>query len=139
MKVKIKKLHEDAVVPSYSKPGDAGLDLTAVTVDEGVGGYFVINTQLAVEIPEGYVGLVFPRSGIYKRHSRLCNSVGVIDSGYRGPIKLVVDTEWHEYRYKPGDRVGQLVIIPYPQVEFEEVTSLSESARGEGGFGSTGA
>ena len=89
MNVKIKKLHPDAVIPTYAKFGDAGLDLTAISVeykdDFGVLSY---NTGLSIEIPEGYVGLLFPRSSIYKKELTMCNSVGVIDSGYRGTIKV---------------------------------------------------
>ena len=144
MVVKIKKLVENAVIPKYSKPGDAGLDLTAVskTIDENSN--IVYGTGLAVEIPEGFVGLLFPRSSNSKMDLILTNSVGVIDSGYRGEIELryklvgngstpsIVGT------YNIGDRVGQLVIIPYPSIEFEEVTELSTTERNTGGYGSTG-
>ena len=144
MVVKIKKLVENAVIPAYSKKGDAGLDLTAVskTIDENSN--IVYGTGLAVEIPEGFVGLLFPRSSNSKMDLILTNSVGVIDSGYRGEIELryklvgngvtpsIVGT------YNIGDRVGQLVIIPYPSIEFEEVTELSTTERNTGGYGSTG-
>jgi dUTP pyrophosphatase len=140
MKVKIKKLSENAVIPSYAKPGDAGMDLTAITlskVDNNDFGFLEYGTGLAVEIPEGFVGLVFPRSSVSNSGLILANSVGVIDSGYRGEIKLrfkhIPDTAF----YKPGDRVGQLIVIPYPNVEFEQVTELSSTERSEGGFGST--
>ena len=140
MKVKIKKLSENAVIPSYAKPGDAGMDLTAITltkVDNNDFGFLEYGTGLAVEIPEGFVGLIFPRSSVSNSGLILANSVGVIDSGYRGEIKLrfkhIPDTAF----YKPGDRVGQLIVIPYPNVEFEQVTELSSTERSEGGFGST--
>lgn len=140
MKVKIKKLHQDGVIPSYAKPGDAGMDLTAISVswsDDIV----TYDTGLAIEIPEGYVGLLFPRSSVFKTPLELTNCVGVIDSGYRGSIMFKyrhVDQQ-DDRHYKVGDRVGQIIIMPYPQIEFEEVEELSSSDRGEGGFGSTGA
>lgn len=143
MVVKIKKLVEGAKIPAYSKPGDAGLDLTATSVSFEKN-YVSYKTGLAVEIPEGFVGLLFPRSSNSKMDLLLTNSVGVIDSGYRGEIELryklvgngvtpsVVGT------YNIGDRVGQLVIIPYPSIEFQEVEELSSTERGVGGYGSTG-
>lgn len=140
MKVKFKKLHKDAWKPSYAKPGDAGLDLVAISMEEGVDDIITYNTGLAVEIPEGYVGLLFPRSSIYKQDIDLANSVGVIDSGYRGEIKFnfrLVGNK--EYAYQPTYKIGQLIIIPYPQIELEEVEELSTTDRGDGGFGSSGA
>jgi dUTP pyrophosphatase len=143
MVVKIKKLVENAIIPAYSKKGDAGLDLTAVSVSFEKN-YVSYKTGLAVEIPEGFVGLLFPRSSNSKMDLILTNSVGVIDSGYRGEIELryklvgngvtpsIVGT------YNIGDRVGQLIIIPYPSIEFEEVTELSTTERNTGGYGSTG-
>lgn len=155
MKVKIKKLSDDAVIPSYSKVGDAGLDMTATsrTVDEY--GNFTYGTGLAIEIPKGYVGLLFPRSSICKQNQYLTNSVGVLDSNYRGEVKFkfkfgtvlgydldTLNKEFHPIVpysfYEVGDRIGQLIIIPYPNIEFEEVDELSSTNRGEGGFGSTG-
>lgn len=147
MKVKVKKLHPDAVIPTYAKEGDAGMDLTAISLERDEYSNFVYGTGLAVEIPKGYVGLVFPRSSICKKHQLLSNSVGVIDSGYRGEImfkfKNALDNRVQRFidvfkSYSIGDRIGQLIIMPYPQIEFEEVSELSESERGEGGYGSTG-
>jgi dUTP pyrophosphatase len=141
MKIKIKKLHKDAIIPTYAKPGDAGMDLTAVKADANtLWDYITYHTGLAIEIPEGYVGLLFPRSSVYKTEQLLSNSVGVIDSGYRGEImlKYTRGSAIRKTSYKPGDRVGQLIILPYPQVHFLEVESLSETERGEGGYGSTG-
>ena len=141
MKVKIKKLVEQAVIPVYAHPSeDAGLDLTAtsVTFEHGC---WVYGTGLAMEIPKGYVGLIFPRSSNRKTEAYLTNSVGVIDSGYRGEIMFSFknrDRRVDEQPYKVGDRLGQIIIMPYPQVEFEEVENLEESNRGEGGHGSTG-
>jgi dUTP pyrophosphatase len=140
MKVKIKKLAESAVIPKYSKPGDAGLDLTAVTRELNEYGNLVYGTGLAVEIPEGYVGLLFPRSSNSKTNLYLTNHVGVIDSGYRGELMFKYKTIEHFGKnvYEVGDRVGQLIIIPYPSIEFEEVEELSSTERGTGGYGSTG-
>lgn len=136
MKVNIKKLHPDAVIPKYAKVGDAGMDLTCVSYED-CGIYNEYKTGLAVEIPEGFVGYVFPRSSVSKIGSSLCNSVGVVDSGYRGEVSLrFYGGPGH---YEPGDRVGQLVIMPVPSVEFVEVDELSSTDRGTGGFGSTGA
>jgi len=137
MKIRMKKLHPDAVIPRYAKAGDAGLDLTAVDIvaDNNVLTY---KTGLAVEIPDGYVGLLFPRSSIYKTAQTLTNCVGVIDSGYRGEIMMKFSFSPYGLEYEVGDRVGQLLIMPYPKVKFEEVAELSETTRGSGGYGSTG-
>lgn len=137
MKVKIKKLHEDAVIPGYAKDGDAGMDLTAVDV-ESDGGVITYKTGLAVEIPRWHVGLLFPRSSVYKTGQSLTNCVGVIDSGYRGEIMLKFTLSPYQREYEIGDRVGQLIIMPYPMIEFEEVEELTETSRGKGGYGSTG-
>lgn len=139
MNVKIKKLHTDAVIPSYAKEGDAGLDLTATSMSYDDYGNICYGTGLAFEIPKGYVGLVFPRSSNCKKDLWLTNSVGVIDSGYRGEVTFKyrqVDLE--ERIYKIRDRVGQLIIMPYPHIEFEEVEELSETERGCGSYGSSG-
>ena len=138
MKVKIKKLHEDAVIPSYSKPGDAGMDLYSVRIERDNQQNDVHYTGLAIEIPEGHVGLLFPRSSISKTSCALRNAVGVVDSGYRGEIMLKFACSTNLNCYNVGDRVAQLIIMPYPQVEFEEVEDLSDTDRGSGGFGSTG-
>jgi len=141
MKIKIKKLHPNAIIPMYSKAGDAGMDLTAISREYDEFGNLVYGTGLAFEIPEGYVGLVFPRSSNSKTNLNLTNSVGVIDSGYRGEVVL----KFKELKqpkllstYSMGDRIGQIIILPYPQIEFEEVEELSDTERGTGGFGSTG-
>ena len=141
MQVKVKKLHPDAVIPRYSKAGDAAMDLTAISVDKDEYGNAVYKTGLAIEIPEGYVGLLFPRSSNSKTDLYLTNHVGVIDSGYRGeimfkfrPINGLIDAAI----YHPGDRIGQLLILPYPQIQLVEVDELSSTERGDGGFGSSG-
>ena len=139
MKVRIKRLHPDAVIPKYAKEGDAGMDLTAIGM-EREWDVVTYKTGLALEIPKGHVGLLFPRSSVYKTSMIMSNCVGVIDSGYRGEIMLKFRDQWRDYssRYDVGDRVGQLIIMPYPQVELEEVESLSSTDRGDGGYGSTG-
>lgn len=143
MKIKFKKLTEDAIIPSYAKSGDAGLDLYATTAGYySDRGFYEYGTGIAVEIPKGYVGLLFPRSSVSKMDLSLANSVGVVDSGYRGEIKLrfkdTVTKKSLKNIYKVGDRVAQLVIIPYPEVELEEVDQLDDSERSSGGFGSSG-
>nr|DAH86256.1 MAG TPA: dUTPase [Caudoviricetes sp.] len=170
LKVKIKRMDEDAVIPTYAHATDAGMDLVATSKAIGKDGIVIYGTGIAVEIPKGYVGLVFPRSSNCKKDLLLTNSVGVIDSGYRGEItfkyvptsslvvfhnladrlKLVLHREFslsiigspvyrlHGKEYNIGDRVGQLIIIPYPKVEFEEVGELSDSDRCANGYGSTG-
>lgn len=170
MEVKVKRLSENAVIPMYGKPGDAGMDLTATSRHFDAEGNVVYGTGLSFEIPEGHVGLIFPRSSNAKQDLTLTNSVGVIDSGYRGevlfkfkPTAFFADkdcseggeTSWFDFTilsgskfadskefginlYEVGDRVGQIIIMPYPQVVFVESEDLEPSLRGEGGFGSTG-
>ncbi len=184
MKVKIKKLDADAVIPRKAHPTDAGFDLVATSRVFDDEGNIVYGTGLAFEIPEGYVGLVFPRSSICHKDLSLSNAVGVIDSGYRGEVMAkfkptlivasdvisndkydyrgTVEKEWGEQivtfhgraanypdvhegclphpprHYEVGERIAQLVILPFPQVEFEEAEELSETERGTGGYGSTG-
>jgi len=141
MKVKIKKLSPDAVIPSYAKSGDAGMDLVATSIKFD-GTQITYGTGLAIEIPEGFVGLVFPRSSIRKTDLSLSNSVGVIDSGYRGEIQATFNqkslSKDGQILYGVGDRICQLMIIPHPHVDFIEVQELNNTERGEGGFGSTG-
>lgn len=139
MQVKFKKLHNNAVIPSYATAGDAGLDMVATDLRDWHD-QVVYMTGIAVEIPEGHVGLLFPRSSIRKYQLSLSNSVGVIDSGYRGEIQFTFNKTSGpaSQKYKIGERIGQLVIIPYPIIEAVEVDELSDSERGEGGFGSTG-
>ena len=143
MKVKIKKLFKDAVLPKQAKQGDAGLDLTSIGLyqpqkNEDGTGIVSYSTGLAIEIPEGYVGLLFPRSSVADTSLTLANCVGVIDSGYRGEIivRFRVNATFPQL-YQPGDRVAQLIIMPFPSIEFEEVSELTQTERGENGFGST--
>lgn len=153
MKIKIKKLSENAVMPVKAHASDAGFDLTSTscTIDEN--GAMVYGTGIAVEIPEGYVGLVFPRSSIAKKDIILSNCVGVIDSGYRGEIMAkfkptnffnyyedcgrIVERPHDVSIYGIGERIAQLIIMPIPEIEFEEAEELSESERGTGGYGSS--
>lgn len=140
MKIKFKKLHEDAVIPSKACPHDAALDLTAISklVDTGWG-YIEYGTGLAMEMPDYCVGLILPRSSISKTKHFLRNSVGVIDSGYRGEIKLRFSLDNSDnIEYDLRHKVGQLMIIELPKLSISEVSELSTSERGAGGFGSTG-
>lgn len=144
MKVKIKKLVENAVIPQYAKDGDAGLDLTATSVEQK-GEKVICHCGLAFEIPQGYFGLVVPRSSNAKKDLLLTNSAGVIDSGYRGEVTAVFKMTTKPMGvlvlpkiYQVGERFAQLIILPYPKIEFEEVDELSETERGTGGYGSTG-
>lgn len=143
MELKIKRLTEDAILPIRAHKGDAGIDLTCTTITQEINecGQLIIvyHTGLAIEIPEGHVGLLFPRSSIANKSLSLTNSVGVIDAGYRGEVmaKMRSTTDVVPAIYKPGERFAQLVIVPIPEVEITEVAELSETDRGEGGFGST--
>lgn len=141
MKVKIKRLVEEAIIPKKAHTQDAGFDLFAVSkevVDEDDYGFIEYDTGIGLEIPENHVGLVYPRSSISKTGHILANSVAVIDSNFRGSIKLRFKTIPNCKEYEIGDRVAQLIIMPYPSIEFEEVDELSDSERGNSGFGSTG-
>lgn len=151
MEVKVKKLHEEAKLPTYATPGAACFDIYATTgghlgtdLHMGYGPCATIATGLSFEIPEGHVMLVYSRSGhAFKNNVRLSNCVGVIDSDYRGElmVKLAHDaigTCQEMFTVYPGDRVAQGMIIPVNQVTFVEVDDLSTTDRGSGGFGSTG-
>ena len=147
LEVFFKKLNPLAISPTYAKYGDAGLDITPIQIEKVMGEnnlgevfhQLKIKTGLAFEIPEGYVGLLFPRSSIKNYKARLSNSVGVIDSGYRGEITAYLDIpEANSEFYKDNIPVLQLIIIPYPQILLKETNILSETERGEGGFGSSG-
>lgn len=188
--VKIKKLVENAVIPTYAKPGDMGMDLVATRVEyDKSRDCYVYHTGLAFEVPEGYGMLLFPRSSNRNTEAYMTNHVGILDSGYRGELLIcykrrdstdiielvniithevlklrndiveisknidntvnINSTYSGEYErnefdweldapYKVGDRVAQLIVVPYPKVMFEEVEELSASERGTGGHGSTG-
>lgn len=144
LKVRIKKLIPEAIVPKYAKPGDAGMDLVATSCSfDQENNNYVYGTGLAMEIPYGYVGLIFPRSSNRKTNCYMTNHVGVIDSGYRGEVMITYKDrndhpELGKEPYKIGDRIAQIIIMPYPLIEFEEAEELSETERGTGGHGSTG-
>ena len=140
MQVKIKRLDRDAVIPKYAKIGDGGLDLVATNIKENTTFQITYGLGIALEIPEGFVGLVFPRSSIRNTELTLSNSVGVVDSGYRGELQATFKKTngLDSISYNIGDRVCQILIIPYPQIEFTEVEELNNTERGNGGFGSTG-
>jgi len=142
MIVKIKKLNESAVIPSYAKSGDAGMDLVATSIISETDTQITFGIGLALEIPKGFVGLIFPRSSVRKTRLMLSNCVGVVDSGYRGELQAtfnkVNQNSIAEHDYKVGDRIAQIMIIPHPDIEFEEADELSDTERGDGGFGSTG-
>ena len=138
LEVRFKKLDPEAKAPYQATPGSAGFDLTAVSSENVEDSWHIrYGTGLAVEIPAGHVGLVFPRSSVYKTKLLLSNGVGVIDSDYRGEITAVF-AKGSGDEYKVGDRIAQLVIMPIPAVKFVEAEELSETERGAGGYGSTG-
>lgn len=148
MEIKFKKLVPEAVAPTKAHETDAGFDITAVSCNYDEFGNVVYGTGIAVEIPTNFVGLIFPRSSNAKKDLILSNSVGVIDSGYRGEIlfkfKRLRGNHQNSYsylneaKYMIGDRIGQLIIMPLPEVYFVETEELSDSDRGTGGYGSTG-
>lgn len=155
--LKVKRVHPDAIIPQYQKDGDACFDLHCISGAllgphehnglDGKGQSVEFRTGLAFEVPPGYGMFIFSRSGHGFNHGvRLANCVGVIDSGYRGEVKvklhLDVQVHWREGRHygvMAGDRIAQAMLLPIPMVRFVEVDELSDSERGAGGFGSTGA
>ena len=160
MQVKVKKLNENAVIPKYAHFGtDMGADITCIGVEyDAEKDRFIYHTGLAFEVPQGYGMLIFPRSSNTKTEAYLPNSVGILDSSYRGELMFIYklrdnlrstinmfDSKYREEYlmnnyapYKVGDRIGQIVIIPYPIIEYIESEELSDTERGTGGFGSTG-
>jgi dUTP pyrophosphatase len=138
--VKVKKLDTNAVIPSYSKVGDAGMDLTITKEIENTSLSVSYGFGIAMEIPKGYVGLVFPRSSVRNQDLILSNCVGVIDSGYRGELQATFKKTQglDSIKYKIGERGAQIIILPYPTIYMTEVPELSDTERGSGGFGSTG-
>lgn len=150
MKLRVKKLHPEAVVPKYATAGAACFDLHAVLEDDvdlqhGLtvypGGQEVIRTGLAFQVPESHVMLIFSRSGHgFKNGVRLSNAVGVIDADYRGEVKVALHNDGRaKFKVVNGDRIAQAMLLPIPQVDLVESESLNITARGTGGFGSTGA
>ena len=142
MQLRVARLIPDASLPRRANDGDAGLDLHAAEAASiGPGQRTSVRTGIAVEIPEGYAGLVLPRSGLAARHGiALVNAPGLIDSGYRGEVRiLLLNTDAsNAFEIAPGDRIAQLLITPFASVEPVEAVELSETARGADGFGSSG-
>ena len=138
--IKVKKLHPNAVIPSYSKVGDAGMDLTITSEIENTTFSVSYGFGIAMEIPKNYLGLVFPRSSVRNQELVLSNCVGVIDSGYRGELQATFKKTngLDSLKYKVGERGAQIIILPYPQVKMVESEELTNTERGDGGFGSTG-
>jgi dUTP pyrophosphatase len=138
----VRRLDDAATIPSRAHPGDAGLDLYASEAATlGPGERASVGTGIAVEIPPGHAGLVLPRSGLAARHGiALVNAPGLIDSGYRGELRvLLLNTDPKAaFEVAPGDRIAQLLVSPFAQADPVEATELAGSARGEGGFGSSG-
>jgi dUTP pyrophosphatase len=142
VELRVAKLRDEARVPTRAHDGDAGLDLYACEPAHiGPGERWSVGTGVAVEIPAGHAGLVLPRSGLARDHGiALVNSPGLIDSGYRGEVRvLLLNTDPADtFRITPGDRIAQLVIVPISVAEPVAVEALAESGRGDGGFGSSG-
>lgn len=140
--LKAQRLDPLAVLPTRAHPTDAGLDLHALEASElAPGERAMVRTGVAVEIPDGYAGLVMPRSGLAARHGiALVNSPGLIDADYRGELKvLLLNTDREQpFSLAPGDRIAQLVLIQVQTPSVVEVACVSQTARGSGGFGSTG-
>jgi dUTP pyrophosphatase len=138
----VSRLNDGAVLPTRAHDGDAGLDLYACeSAHIGPGERWSVGTGVAVEIPDGHAGLVLPRSGLAKKHGvTLVNAPGLIDSGYRGELRvLLLNTDPADiFRVAPGDRIAQLVISPVVLAQPVETATLAESVRGDGGFGSSG-
>ena len=143
MEILVKVLHDDAVVPAYANEGDAGCDLVAITTCtlRAGGGRAMVGTGLSVAIPYGYAGFVLPRSGLASKHGVTCaNAPGLIDSGYRGELKVALvnlDPD-EDYIVHKGDRIAQLAVMQVPHAAFIVVNELPTASRGDGGFGSSG-
>jgi len=139
MEINVKKLHKDAKLPTYAHHGDAGFDLYSIeSVSIPVGARVLVGTGIAIEIPDGYVGLIWDKSGLSMVHG-LKNLGGVIDAGYRGEIKAgVVNLSDEDYTITAGHKVAQMLIQKVERADIKEVVELSDSHRGYGGFGSSG-
>ena len=142
IELRVTRLRDDALLPAQAHRGDAGLDLSACEeVTIGPGERALVSTGLAVEIPEDHAGIVAPRSGLALRHGiSIVNTPGVIDAGYRGEVRVILlNSDRREaFTVEPGMRIAQLLVMPVTPVEVIEVTGLTETARGAGGFGSSG-
>ncbi|MFW5847037.1 MAG: dUTP diphosphatase [Nanoarchaeota archaeon] len=138
LQVKIKKLHPNAKIPHYANFGDAGMDIYAISKEENEK-YISYKTGLSFELPQGHVMLIFPRSSLSKKDLVLANSVGVLDSGYRGELECRFKKIGNKNEiYNIGEKIGQIIILPFPKINFQEVEKLDESLDRGGGFGSTG-
>jgi dUTP pyrophosphatase len=142
IELRVTRIHHEAVLPTRAHGGDAGLDLSACeTVTIGAGERAAVGTGLVIAVPDDHAGLVVPRSGLAMRHGlSIVNAPGVIDTGYRGEIRVILlntDRE-HAFTVEPGMRIAQLLVVPALAVEVVEVSELTETARGDGGFGSSG-
>jgi len=139
VKIKVKKLHHDAILPSYAHPGDAGLDLFSVEdMIVKAGERVLVSTGISIELPEGYVSLIWDKSGLAAKNG-LKTMGGVIEHSYRGEYKIILfNTSKEDYFIKKGSKIAQLLIQPITTAEVEEVQELSETQRGAKGFGSTG-
>jgi dUTP pyrophosphatase len=142
LEILVTKLDNDAVIPTYAKPGDAGADLYSISdLVLSPGERALVRTGIAIALPNGYVGLVHPRSGLgLKNGISVVNTPGTIDAGYRGEIGVVlINHDLHEsFQVKKGDRIAQLVIQKVENAQFKMVNQLPESERAAGGYGSTG-
>ena len=137
--LKFKRLSDKCVIPKRAHPTDAGLDITATSMSFDINtGIVTYGTDLAIKLPKGHVGHLYPRSSVYKTNMVLCNSVGVVDENYTGEIKFKFHTRDSHNLYKVGDRIGQLVIVKLPNIRSLEVTELEVTDRGNKGFGSSG-
>ena len=142
IEVRVMRVRDNAVLPTRAHSGDAGLDLTACeTVTIEAGERAAVGTGIAVAIPDDHAGLVVPRSGLALRHGlSIVNAPGVVDTGYRGEVRVILlntDRE-HAFTVEPGMRIAQLVVVPVQTADVVEVGELTETARGDGGFGSSG-
>lgn len=138
MKIKIKLTETAAKLPYHATDGSAGYDLYATRIITETTTQIRYGTGVAVEIPKGYCGLIFPRSSICNRGLQLSNCVGVIDSDYRGEITAVFNLQYPYQIYEVGERIAQMVVVPCETLDFEVVNELEETKRGIGGYGSTG-
>jgi dUTP pyrophosphatase len=141
VQIKVKKLHQDAIIPKYAHEGDAGMDIYAI--EDSViypKEIKLISTGLSFEVPKGFEIQVRPKSGLAINHGlTITNSPGTLDSGYRGELKVILQNESKEhYQIKKGEKIAQIVLARYEQAEIQETLDLEKSSRGDGGFGSTG-
>lgn len=141
MELKVKKLSDDAILPQYAHPGDAGLDLFAnQCVEIGPGEYALVKTGISIELPVNTEAQVRPRSGLALKHGiSVLNTPGTIDEGYRGEVGVILVNHGREkFAVEKGSKIAQMVIKPVLRVDVMEVEDLSDTRRGSGGFGSTG-